>query len=104
LLTFTQWGSIGATVLEAMKCHVPVIALTNPVIKEIAGDAALYVNPDDPADIAEKIMQLYKDETLRNNLVEIGKAVVMNHSWNRAADAVWQSIQKAYTAVATPKK
>ena len=54
--------------------------------------------------LEQKIMQLYKDEALRNNLVEIGKSVAMNHSWNMAADAVWQGIQKAYTAVATPKK
>jgi len=99
-----QWERIGATVLEAMKCHVPVITVTNPIIKEIAGDAALYVNPDDPADIAEKIMLLYKDETLRNNLVENGKAVVMNHSWNRAADVVWQSIQQAYASTGEPKE
>jgi len=104
LLSSIDWDRIGATVLEAMKCHVPVIAATNPVVKELAVDAALYVNPDDPADIAEKMMHLYKDESLRNNLVENGKTVMMNHSWNRTADAVWQSIQKACVAKGNTQK
>jgi len=104
LLSSIQWDRSGGTLLEAMKCHVPVIAVSNPIIREIAGDAVLYVDPDNPADIAEKIMQLYKDETLRNSLVEEGKAVVMNHSWNLAADMVWQSIQKAYIGNGSTKK
>jgi len=104
LLSSMQCDRNGAAMLEAMKCHVPVIAGPDPIIKEIAGDAAVYMNPDDPADIAEKIMQLYKDEALRNNLVEKGKDVVMNHSWNIAADVVWQSIQKACIARSNTQK
>ena len=61
-------------------------------IQEIAGDAALYANPADPKDIADKMMMLYKDETLRSSLVEKGKAVVEKYSCDKTAEHLWQSI------------
>ena len=97
MICTAQWNRVGVAVLEALACHIPVIASPASLIKEIAGDAALYATPDDPADMADKMMLLYKDETLRNSLVEKGKAVIVNYSWNKTADLLWQSIQKAYT-------
>ncbi|MEP7373743.1 MAG: glycosyltransferase family 1 protein [Chitinophagaceae bacterium] len=94
----TQWDKLGMPLLEAMNCHIPVIALANPLIKEIAGDAALYANPEDHADIADKMMLLYKDETLRNSLVEKGKMVASNFSWGKTADLLWQNIEKGYAS------
>ena len=99
-----QWDKAGIAVLEAMNCHIPVIAPVNPSIKEIAGDAVLYANPDDHADIADKMMLLYKDETLRHSLVEKGKVVIANYSWDKTADLVWQCIQKAYSPPDKPPK
>ena len=81
-----------------MNCHIPVIASADPVTKEIAGDAALYANTYDHTDIAEKMMLLYKDESLRNNLVEKGKTVIEKYNWDKTADVLWQSIQKAYAS------
>ena len=92
-----QWDRGGVAVLEALACHIPVITSPDPFIEEIAGDGVLYASPDDPTDMAEKMMLLYKDETLRSRLVEKGKAVVGNYSWDKTADLVWQSIQKAYS-------
>jgi hypothetical protein len=42
------------------------------------------------------MMLLYKDESLRNRLVEKGKTVVEKYNWDKTADALWQCIQKAY--------
>lgn len=91
-----QWDSVGIAMLEAMNCRIPVIASANPFIKEIAGDAVLYANTDDYTDTAEKMMLLYKDETLRNSLVEKGEAIVVKYNWDKTAGLLWQSIQKAY--------
>jgi glycosyltransferase involved in cell wall biosynthesis len=99
-----QWDKVGIDMLGAMSCHVPVIALDNPSIKEIAGDAVLYANPDDHTDIAEKMMLLYKDETLRDTLVEKGKTVVSKHSWDKTAGLLWQNIEKAYTSSGKTQK
>jgi glycosyltransferase involved in cell wall biosynthesis len=85
----------GVPVLEAMQCDVPVITSRNSSMQEVAKEAALYANPEEPADIAEKMMLLYKDEKLRKQLIEKGKTTVGEFNWNLTAERLWQSIQKA---------
>jgi len=85
----------GVPVLEAMKCNVPVITSAHSPMQEIAGDAALYADANNPQDIGEKMMLIYKDENLRKSLVDKGRTVAANYSWQRTAELLWQSIQKA---------
>jgi glycosyltransferase involved in cell wall biosynthesis len=85
----------GVPVLEAMKCFVPVITSLHSSMQEIAGDAALYVDPNNPDDIADKMMLVYKDEKLRDELIRKGDAAAQKFSWERTADLIWQCIQKA---------
>lgn len=85
----------GVPVLEAMQCDVPVITSLNSSMQEIANEAALYAEPESPADIAEKMMLLYKDEKLRSQLIEKGRVVVKQYSWEKSAERLWQSIEKA---------
>jgi glycosyltransferase involved in cell wall biosynthesis len=82
-------------VLEAMKCHIPVITLSHSRIQEIAKDAALYVDAKSFEDIAEKMMLIYKDENLRKDLIEKGKIIALQYSWERTAEQIWQTILKA---------
>ena len=85
----------GVPVLEAMKCNVPVVTSSNSSMQEIAKDAALYAEANDPDDIAEKIMLIYKNENLRKELIEKGTSIAKEYSWHRTAELLWQSIQKA---------
>lgn len=85
----------GVPVLEAMQSDVPVITSLNSSMQEIANEAALYAEPESPADIAEKMMLLYKDEKLRSQLIEKGRVVVKQYSWEKSAERLWQSIEKA---------
>jgi glycosyltransferase involved in cell wall biosynthesis len=85
----------GVPVLEAMKCNVPVITSSHSSMQEIAGDAALYADASNVEDIAEKMMQIYKDESLRKELIEKGKIIAGQYSWQRTAELLWQSILKA---------
>jgi glycosyltransferase involved in cell wall biosynthesis len=64
-------------------------------MQEIAGNAALYFNPADHNDIAEKMLLLYKDENLRSQLIEKGKQICKQYNWDRSAELFWQSIEKA---------
>jgi glycosyltransferase involved in cell wall biosynthesis len=88
------WESFGMPVLEAICCHVPVITSENSAMQEIAGEAALYVNPADHNDIAEKMMLLYKDENLRSQLIERGEMIRGQYSWDKSADLLWHRILK----------
>jgi glycosyltransferase involved in cell wall biosynthesis len=85
----------GVPVLEAMQCRVPVLTSAGTSMQEIGEDAALYFNPQEPADIADKLMRIYKDEDLRSRLIEKGTVVAAKYSWERTADLLWESIVKA---------
>jgi glycosyltransferase involved in cell wall biosynthesis len=93
-----QQDDAAGSLLDAISCHIPVIASADLVTKEIAGDAVLTANTNDYTDVAEKMMLLYKDESLRNDLVEKGKKVIEQYNWDKTADAFWRSIQKAYAS------
>ena len=58
--------------LEAMKCEVPVIASSSGSLHEFCGDAALYTDPENFNDIAEKMMLIFKDEQMRKEFIEKG--------------------------------
>jgi glycosyltransferase involved in cell wall biosynthesis len=85
----------GVPVLEAIHCDVPVITSVNSPMQEIAGDAALFVDPSNYADIADKMMRIYKDESLRNDFIKKGQLIIPRFSWDRTAELLWQSILKA---------
>jgi len=85
----------GVPVLEAMKCQVPVLTSSGSSMEEIAKDAALYADAKNFEDIADKMMLLYKDEKRRKELIEKGKIIADQYSWQRTAELLWQSILKA---------
>ena len=64
--------------LNAMRSGVPVIAVKNSIINEVAGDAALYAETETTKDIGEKMIQVYTDENYRFKLIEKGKQVAGN--------------------------
>jgi glycosyltransferase involved in cell wall biosynthesis len=67
------YESEGNEVIEAMKCGSPLIVSDTGFLKEYCGDAALYADPNNFNDIAEKMMTLFKDEQKRKDLIEKGK-------------------------------
>jgi glycosyltransferase involved in cell wall biosynthesis len=85
----------GVPVLEAMRCEIPVITSANSAMQEIAKDAAFFANPDDYNDIADRMMRIYKDENLRNELIQKGKTIAQQYSWDKTATLLWQTIMKA---------
>jgi glycosyltransferase involved in cell wall biosynthesis len=85
----------GVPVLEAMQCSVPVITSDTSSMDEVGGEAALYANPASPEDIAAQMKIIFKDEQLRNKLIEAGQLQSQKFSWEKTADTMWQCIEKA---------
>lgn len=77
----------GLTALEAMAAGVPVIAARSPGVTETCGDAAVYVDPYDPQDLAAAMVRVTADRALRADLTERGRRHAAEFSWVRAARA-----------------
>jgi glycosyltransferase involved in cell wall biosynthesis len=85
----------GVPVLEAMQCCIPVVTSLGTSMEEITNGAALLADPHDHEAIANRMMQVYKDETLRKDLIAKGKQVAQQYSWDKTAELLWQSFMKA---------
>jgi len=77
----------GLPVLEAMAHGAPVVASKTSALPEVGGDAALYIDPRDPKDIAEKVRRVAEDELLRQSLIARGLGRAPRFTWRRTAEA-----------------
>ena len=75
----------GLTPLEAMTAGTPVIAARSPGVTEVCGEAALYVDPRDPTDLAAQMERVAGDPALRVDLCERGRRRAAEFSWARSA-------------------
>lgn len=93
------YEGFGLPVLEAMACGTPVICSRVSSLPEVAGDAALLVDPLDTGQISQALYQIVVDEGLRRVLVERGFQQVQRFSWRRCAQETLQVLEDAARAV-----
>ncbi len=95
-LVFVPWfEGFGIPAAEAMRCGTPVILSSLTSLPEIGGDAALYVNPADPPDICEAMIQIVKNSELREKLSRDGILQSQKFKWENTAKSVRKSIETA---------
>jgi len=80
------YEGFGLPVGEAMWLGTPVITSSRSSLPEIAGDAALLVDPEDVEDLAGAMLKLNGDEGLRRRLSELGRAQSSQFTWRRSAE------------------
>jgi glycosyltransferase involved in cell wall biosynthesis len=76
----------GLPLLEAMASGIPVVTSANTSLREVGGDAVLYIQPEDPGSIASGISAALADAELRKNLVDRGLRRATEYSWGDSAD------------------
>ncbi len=69
----TLHEGFGVAIAEAMSSGVPVISSASGAVPEVVGDCGLYVDPEDPNDIANKILKLVGDKKMRDRLSKKGR-------------------------------
>lgn len=93
-LTFVPYfEGFGIPVLEAMYCDVPVITSNVTSMPEVAGDAALLVNPFSVDAIAEAMKTMHDNSDVRKKLIEKGRIRRQRFSWDKTAEKLWTSIE-----------
>lgn len=79
------YEGFGLPVIEAMQAGCPVIAADVPVLREIAGDAALFADPASAEALAEKMKAAIGNKTLREDLRVRGWRNIQRFSWKETA-------------------
>lgn len=87
-------GEPATILLNACKSEIPVIANDNDVSREILADAGLYADINNQESLSNQLMLLYKDENLRNQLIEKGKLQVQQFSLEKTNEQIVNSILK----------
>jgi glycosyltransferase involved in cell wall biosynthesis len=84
----------GIPIVEAMACNVPVITSNVTSMPEVAGDAALYVDPFSEESIANGLQQMNNDLVLRKKLIANATIQREKFSWDKSAETLWQIMEK----------
>lgn len=84
----------GIPILEAMACQTPVVSSNAGSLPEVGGDAVLYFDPNNIADMTEKISMVLSSEGLRKELIEKGKKRVKEFSWEKLAKQTLEVYEK----------
>lgn len=94
LLYPSRYEGFGLPVAEAMACGTPAVTTRLTSLPEVGGDAALYVDPDDPADLAQTIVRLAQSAAMRADHRALGLARAGMFGWDRAADKMRHILQR----------
>ena len=88
LVFASLYEGFGLPVLEAMACGTPVLTSNKTALPEIAGDAAVLVDPTSIEEIATAMRRIVSDSALRQQLREKGLMRAARYSWERTAGSV----------------
>ncbi|HVO76325.1 MAG TPA: glycosyltransferase family 1 protein [Ignavibacteriaceae bacterium] len=70
-------------ITEAMSCGTPIVTSNSNGLKEIAGEAAFFVNPNNPQEIADAIIKVLSSNDIKNNLSKKGLERSRLFDWNK---------------------
>jgi glycosyltransferase involved in cell wall biosynthesis len=96
LLAPSIYEGFGLTILEAMACGIPVISSNASSLPEVAGDAAILVDPMDVDAIVNAVCDLQKDSNLRHGYIQKGLARTKLFSWGKSVEKTIQIYEKLH--------
>lgn len=90
----SYFEGFGIPIIEAFNCNTPVITSNLTSMPEVAGDAALLIDPFSVESISEAMKKIAFDVKIRNELINKGKLRKLEFTWQKSADRLWNSIEK----------
>ena len=92
------YEGFGFPILEAMACGTPVLCSNTSSLPEVAGAAAVMINPLDVASIAKGLIHILDDRSLCGNLIDRGYAQVRKFTWSACADVALTVFEQVLSA------
>ena len=89
------YEGFGMWILEAFECGAPVAVSNISSLPEVGGDAALYFDPHNKAEIKETIYKVLTNDSLKQELIAKGKARLQEFSWDKCARQTLEVLQVA---------
>jgi alpha-1,3-rhamnosyl/mannosyltransferase len=90
----SHYEGFGLPVLESMSCGTPVITADNSSLREVGGDAVLYVDSTNQKQLTDTIVQLLGDKKLQEKLIAAGYKQAKKFTWSKCAKKVLEGIEK----------
>ena len=84
----------GIPLLEAMQCDIPSVASDITSLPEVAGNTAVYVDPNSIDSIAGGLSAMAFNVELRNSLIANCRAQRQKFSWDKTAEKLWETVMK----------
>lgn len=94
LIYISTFEGFGIPILEGFSSGVPVITSNISSMPEVAGDAAILVDPTDTNEIVEAMRSIQTDAALTSSLIEKGHERTSTFDWDHTAEVVFDSIMK----------
>lgn len=91
------YEGFGLPIVEALACGAPVLTANNSCLPEAGGPGALYIDAEDVHSIAEGLIHLATDKTLRNQLRTAGLHHAAHFTWERSARQLLDAYSRALT-------
>jgi len=90
----SEFEGFGIPILEAMKSHTPVITSNCTSMPEVAGDAAILVEPTSVESISDAMINLFENKEKRNELIEAGKIQITKFDWQQSMEIIYKSLER----------
>jgi glycosyltransferase involved in cell wall biosynthesis len=91
----TKFEGFGLPAIEALACGCPALLADVPALREVAGEHALYFNPEHREPLVELLQQVEEDAELRRRLGAAGPAVAVRFSWDASAQRMREVFNEA---------
>lgn len=99
LMYVSYFEGFGIPILEAFSAEIPVVTSTRSSMPEICGDGGVAVEPDDVEAIARAMQLASFDRGARSEMIAAGREQRQKFSWDKTADALWESVEKAMDSI-----
>jgi glycosyltransferase involved in cell wall biosynthesis len=93
LTYISLFEGFGVPLLEAMHAEVPIVTSNVSSLPEVAGEAAILVDPESERAIAGAMKQVASDESLRDQLIANGRVQRRKYSWDQTTEVIWQALK-----------